>query len=133
VTELVRDDDTIFLFNSYNDPLPDSDFPGFEDLGACVTHPERVLDAKHYSDLLLEATKKKILEELNITQKRCNFEKVSVFTSEACEPIVEAIKKNNIDMTLLGSRGRGTIKSILLGSVSTYVVQHSPTSVLVVR
>ena len=33
----------------------------------------------------------------------------------------------------MGSRGRGTLKSVILGSVSTYIVQHSPSSVLVAR
>jgi len=52
---------------------------------------------------------------------------------DARERVMECIEKNNIDVTVMGSRGRGTLKSLLLGSVSTYIVQHSPTSVLVVR
>ena len=37
------------------------------------------------------------------------------------------------DVVVVGSRGRGAIRRALLGSVSTYVVQHAPCPVLVVR
>ena len=49
------------------------------------------------------------------------------------QAILHQIKKNEIDVTIMGSRGRGTLKSVILGSVSTYIVQHSPSSVLVAR
>ena len=34
---------------------------------------------------------------------------------------------------LVGRRGRGAVKSFVLGSVSTYVLQHSTCPVLVVQ
>lgn len=37
------------------------------------------------------------------------------------------------DMILLGSRGMGTLKGILIGSVSNYVVHHSECPVLLIR
>ncbi len=37
------------------------------------------------------------------------------------------------DLIVLGSRGRGGIGQLLLGSVSSYVVRHSTVSTLVVR
>jgi nucleotide-binding universal stress UspA family protein len=37
------------------------------------------------------------------------------------------------DVLVVGSRGRGAIRRVLLGSVSTYVVHNAPCPVLVVR
>jgi nucleotide-binding universal stress UspA family protein len=37
------------------------------------------------------------------------------------------------DVVVVGSRGRGAIRRVLLGSVSTYVVHNAPCPVLVVR
>ncbi len=37
------------------------------------------------------------------------------------------------DLLVVGSRGHGSIAGMLLGSVSTHVVHHSPCPVLIVR
>jgi nucleotide-binding universal stress UspA family protein len=42
-------------------------------------------------------------------------------------------KKNEIDLVVIGSRGRGAIKEVFLGSVSNYVLHKSPVPVLVVK
>lgn len=47
--------------------------------------------------------------------------------------IIKFIKKNNIDLVVIGSRGRGAVKEVFLGSVSNYVVHKSPVPVVVVK
>lgn len=47
--------------------------------------------------------------------------------------IVAAAKDIDADLIVLGSHAKSDIEKILLGSVTTYVVQHSPVSTLVVR
>jgi nucleotide-binding universal stress UspA family protein len=47
--------------------------------------------------------------------------------------IVEEARAFGADLMLVGSRGRGTIASLVLGSVSGEVVEHAPCPVLVAR
>lgn len=47
--------------------------------------------------------------------------------------ITDFAAQNAYDIIVVGSRGLGAISGLLLGSVSTYVVHHSPCPVLVVK
>lgn len=47
--------------------------------------------------------------------------------------ITEYAKKNAVDMIVMGTRGMGGFKRLLLGSVAGGVVAHAPCSVMVVR
>jgi nucleotide-binding universal stress UspA family protein len=49
----------------------------------------------------------------------------------AAASLVAAGERN--DLVVVGSRGLGTLRAHLLGSVSRQVVEHCPCSVLVVR
>ena len=49
------------------------------------------------------------------------------------EAIVQAASSHNIDLIVVGSRGLGGFKKLLIGSVSAAVVNHAHCSVLVVR
>lgn len=46
--------------------------------------------------------------------------------------LVERIDEQRCDLVVVGTRGRGAIGSLLLGSVTEYLVRHSPVPVVVV-
>jgi nucleotide-binding universal stress UspA family protein len=64
-------------------------------------------------------------------------DQVSVTSIVARHPVEEALVCQIIagehDLVVMGSRGRGALRAAALGSVSHYVLQHSPVPVLVVH
>jgi nucleotide-binding universal stress UspA family protein len=58
----------------------------------------------------------------------------SVLSSAPVRPaLIRQIDEGAHDLVVMGSRGRGALRSVLLGSVSHYVLHHSPVPVLIVH
>ena len=58
---------------------------------------------------------------------------VSIADGDVAESIIETCKQEKCGLIIMGARGQGGIKSLLLGSVSHKVLQLSDVPVLVVR
>ncbi len=56
-----------------------------------------------------------------------------IWTGDPGESIVSAAEAESVDLVVVGTRGRGSIGRLLLGSVSDHVVRSAPCPVLVVR
>ena len=56
-----------------------------------------------------------------------------VVEARAADAISDAARERNMDLVVMGSRGRGTIRSMLLGSVAAEVAAQAPCPVLVAR
>ncbi len=61
-----------------------------------------------------------------------NYE-AEILSGDPAETILRVIEVNDIDLVIMGTRGRGGIKSLLLGSQSHKVVSAAPCPVLLVR
>jgi nucleotide-binding universal stress UspA family protein len=47
--------------------------------------------------------------------------------------LIDQINRGRHDLIVMGSRGRGAVRATLLGSVSQYVLDHSPIPALIVH
>jgi nucleotide-binding universal stress UspA family protein len=56
-----------------------------------------------------------------------------VWEGEPGPAIVEAAESERADVVIVGTRGRGRVERMVLGSVSDHVVRHAPCPVLIVR
>ena len=54
-------------------------------------------------------------------------------TGDPAETITEYAKEINADLIIMGSRGLGLVRGVLLGSVSTYVLERTKCPVLIVK
>jgi nucleotide-binding universal stress UspA family protein len=82
-------------------------------------------DARSSAEAVLRRARERVPDELPVT---------TILTDEPIRPaLIEQIKRGGHDLIAMGSRGRGAIRAALLGSVSHYVLHHTPIPVLIVH
>jgi nucleotide-binding universal stress UspA family protein len=78
-----------------------------------------------HAERVLRAAVERVPDDVSVT---------TVLTEEPIRPaILKRIEEGGHDLVVMGSRGRGTVRSAVLGSVSHHVLHHSPVPVLVVH
>jgi len=83
---------------------------------------------------LLEQEGNAALDKIREIAQKQNFEVTTHFEQgHAGDTILSTAEKLNADLIIMGSHGKSNIDRILIGSVSSFVVEHSKVSVLVVR
>jgi nucleotide-binding universal stress UspA family protein len=64
---------------------------------------------------------------------KINTEIIETSSISAADEIIKYSKEKDVDLVLVGTKGRSGMTKALLGSVASKVVTYSPCSVLVVR
>jgi nucleotide-binding universal stress UspA family protein len=92
-----------------------------------------VVDTDRIEADIRAAAQKTVLEAREkLTRSGVNVEEI-VLRGRPATAIVDQARRMQADLVVVGSRGHGTIESMLLGSVSAEVVDHAPAPVLVAR
>ncbi len=89
-----------------------------------VTIAELQADIERGAKLELEQSRRAVPNDIEVEER--------LISGNPGPTIVEEAKSGGFDIIVLGSRGRGAVGSLLLGSVSQYVSQASPIPVLIV-
>jgi nucleotide-binding universal stress UspA family protein len=93
-----------------------------------------MVQAKFDVHSLLEEESRKIIHE---TLDRCDAAGIAytlkVAIGDPAQEILTHMQKEQVDLVVIGSRGLGTLKGVLMGSVSQKIAHLAPCPVLIVK
>lgn len=90
-------------------------------------------DIDRFTRLQEEENKKILTEALEVFEKKNIKARTILRKGHPSETIANAASEEGFDMIVMGSRGMGGLKRLLLGSVSNAVANKANTSVLIVK
>lgn len=99
-------------------------------------HTSDLRDSKEYNTLVALRTKEgqAIIDAAREKLGQTSFEvEEDLLEGPASEAILSAASIRKCDLIVMGSRGMGSLKGMVFGSVSTKVSQYAPCPVMVVR
>lgn len=75
-------------------------------------------DARSQAEVVLRSACDRVPDDIPVT---------TILTDQPIHAaLIEQIRQGKHDLIAIGSRGRGAVRATLLGSVSHYVLNHSP-------
>ena len=82
-------------------------------------------DAEREAKAILRRARDRVPEDVSVT---------TILSRRSIDmALIRQISDGHHDLVVMGSRGRGAVRSALLGSASHYVLHHSPVPVLIVH
>ena len=87
--------------------------------------------AKKEANKWFDDIKKKIRE--NTLEKPINIETIIIVSTTTVDSILDYAEDKDVDLIVIGTRGRSGIKKLLLGSTASGVVTYSSCPVIVVK
>lgn len=95
---------------------------------------EKYLEEKNEAEKLMNKIKERFKSKLNdnTKSKELKIEIIEGIKSVA-NTIIEHAESQNIDLIIIGSRGRTGLKRLLLGSVSSAIIKNAHCAVLIIR
>jgi nucleotide-binding universal stress UspA family protein len=114
-------------------PLPDETAVLALCVAALPGSPVPLLTMKDLREAVLADSHRIITDTKKLLAPRWPEAEVRVSEGDPREEIPRVAEEWNADLIVLGARGLGKMKGVLLGSVSRTVVQHAPCSALVVK
>jgi nucleotide-binding universal stress UspA family protein len=82
-------------------------------------------DAEAEAKAILRRARDRVPEDVSVT---------TILSRRSIDmALIRQISDGHHDLVVMGSRGRGAVRSALLGSASHYVLHHSPVPVLIVH
>jgi nucleotide-binding universal stress UspA family protein len=86
---------------------------------------DELAQARGRAEAILQRARDQVPDDLPVS---------TVVTDRPVRPaLIRQINDGHHDLVVMGSRGRGAVRSALLGSVSHYVLDHSPVPVLIIH
>lgn len=102
-------------------------------LSVIETNPEFEVLAPQIAEREDEQTRGRLERIKSIASKEgVDCEIIARHTESPFQAVIEEAKKNQVDMIIMGRRGRTGIRRLLMGSVTAKVIGYSPCNVLVV-
>lgn len=94
--------------------------------------PNHINEIKQEAQMYLDKIKEKSYEDGN-NNKKVQLRTELITSTSAIDGIVAFAEKENIDLIVIGTRGRSGFKKLLLGSIASGVVTYAHCPVMVVK